>query len=306
MWFSVLILPITHVVFPLFLISLLWRRDESSQFRWLVRALSTGAFLLFMFFAGRWDWLSIYLRYVLIGFWILAAVVSYRRVRSQPFFRKAGAARWRDNQDVLFELLVYGAILAYAASGRLYFEDPVRLTWPLRDGRYYVGQGGNNWLLNYHNSNRSQQYALDIHALNRLGLRAWGIYPKDLERYTVFGRTVYSPCNGEVVESVDGLPDLIPPDADRENLAGNHVVIACQGSHVLLAHLQEGSVQVAVGDMVTTGQPLARVGNSGNTSEPHLHMHAVRAGSADILDGDGMPMIFDGRFLVRNAVIRGK
>src|SRR5690606_5207687 len=151
MWFSILILPITHVLFPLFLIYLLWRRNESSQCRWLIRTLSTGAFLLFMFLAGRWDWLSIYLRYLLTGLFVLAAVLSYRRARSQPFFGKTRTACWRDNQDVLFELLVYGAILAYAASGLFYFEEPVRLAWPLRDGQYYVGQGGNAWLLNYHN-----------------------------------------------------------------------------------------------------------------------------------------------------------
>src|SRR5690606_11200261 len=151
MWFSILILRITHVLLPLFLLYVLWRRDESSRSRWLIRTLSTGAFLLCMFLAGRWDWLSIYLRYLLASPFALAAVVSYRRARSQPVFRKAGAARWRENQDVLFELLIYGAILAYTASGLFYFEDPVRLTWPLREGPYYVGQGGNVWLLNYHN-----------------------------------------------------------------------------------------------------------------------------------------------------------
>ena len=74
---------------------------------------------------------------------------------------------------------------------------------------------------------------------------------------------------------------------------------------MLLAHLQRGSVQVKAGDNVRTGQPIARVGNSGNLSEPHLHIHAVKAGSAaSLLAGEGLLMLFDGRFLVRNQVVR--
>ncbi len=102
---------------------------------------------------------------------------------------------------------------------------------------------------------------------------------KELDRYPIFGATVHSPCDGAVVAAVDGRPDLIPPDTDREQLTGNHVVIACQGVSVLLAHFQNGSVGVQTGARVTNGQPLGRVGNSGNTSEPHLHLQAVRCGA---------------------------
>ncbi|MEZ7171746.1 M23 family metallopeptidase [Sporosarcina sp. OR05] len=64
-----------------------------------------------------------------------------------------------------------------------------------------------------------------------------------------------------------------------------------------MAHMKEGSVAVAKGDTVTTGQLLGKVGNSGNTSEPHLHIHAE-------LDGKGVPLTFDGRFLVRNQLVK--
>ena len=57
------------------------------------------------------------------------------------------------------------------------------------------------------------------------------------------------------------------------------------------------SVVVAQGDKVTTGQILGKVGNSGNTSEPHLHIHAEK-------DGKGVPITFNDRFLVRNSLVR--
>jgi murein DD-endopeptidase MepM/ murein hydrolase activator NlpD len=113
-----------------------------------------------------------------------------------------------------------------------------------------------------------------------------------------------------VVESRNDLADLTPPQADRENLAGNHVVLRCQGTNpqvdVLLAHLQQGSVAVERGSQVRQGDILAKVGNTGNTSEPHLHIHAVRTGSGSVLQGQGVPIRFDGRFLVRNSVVFGR
>src|SRR5690606_26350449 len=113
----------------------------------------------------------------------------------------------------------------------------------------------------------------------------------------------YSPCRGTVVSAVDGLADLIPPEADPSQPAGNHVVIACNGVQVTLAHLQNGSVTVSPGSTVSVGEPVGRVGNSGNTSEPHLHVHAVRV-LEDGSVGDGVPVLVDGVFAVRNTTIR--
>jgi murein DD-endopeptidase MepM/ murein hydrolase activator NlpD len=72
-----------------------------------------------------------------------------------------------------------------------------------------------------------------------------------------------------------------------------------------MAHLMQGSVLVKIGDRVTAGQTLARVGNSGNTSEPHLHIHAKHGGRPEsMLDGEGVPIRFGGRWLIRNSLIR--
>ena len=67
--------------------------------------------------------------------------------------------------------------------------------------------------------------------------------------------------------------------------------------------MKEGSVAVKRGESVAEGELLGRVGNSGNTSEPHLHVHAVKTGSGSVLDGEGVPVLFDGRFPVRNGLI---
>jgi hypothetical protein len=233
---------------------------------------------------------------------ILALILSYRQVRALPFLASDRRSEWRGISSYVFTLLIFLGFLLVALRGYFYAEEPVRLTFPLRDGRYYVAHGGNSSLLNHHNPSPSQKYALDIVALNAAGTRVLGIYPSDVNKYVIFGKDIYSPCNRTILEAVDGLPDLVPPEADRENLAGNHVVVACEGVNALLAHMQNGSVAVQAGDSVTTDQVVGRVGNTGNTTEPHLHIHAVRGNTENVLEGEGVPMLFEGKFPVRNTV----
>lgn len=279
----------------------LWRaRLEPSGLTWWLRALYGLGMLVFLWMAAPWHWVSHYLRYV----WLLLAVVliarSWPAVRGKPL-RWPGRSGWAD----VFVLAMVLALVAISLPG--YFtpsREPVRLAFPLKDGAYVVGQGGNSPLINYHNAHPSQTYALDILGLSAFGARAAGIYPAEVSRYAIFGHTVHSPCDGVVTKAVDGLPDLEPPEADPENPPGNHVVISCEGVNVVLAHLRRGSIVVRAGEPVVTGQPLGQVGNSGNTSEPHLHVHAVRADDPQALNGEAVPILFDGRFLVRNSVVR--
>ena len=108
-----------------------------------------------------------------------------------------------------------------------------------------------------------------------------------------------------MTEVVDDRLDLRLPEADRENPSGNHVVVrsAEEDVDVELAHMKEGSVAVERGEQAEESELLGRVGNTGNTSEPHLHIHAVRTGSGSTSEGEGVPVLFDGRFPVRNGLV---
>jgi hypothetical protein len=292
---------VTLLILPGYFIYELWKGKEASKFRWVLKALYSSAFLLYLFLAGHWHWLSFYLRFIWLALLVAAIAISYWKVRETSFFIDS-SRKWQGTREYIFTLLVFLGFLAVVIRGYFYTDEPVRFTFPLRDGRYYVAHGGNSLLVNYHNVNRAQRYALDIVAIDATGLRARGVYPSDVSRYQIFGKRVYSPCDGTVVEAVDGLPDQIPPETDREHLAGNHIVIACQGVKVLLAHLKNNSLAVQAGTTVVTGQPVGQVGNSGNTTEPHLHIHAVPADTANILEGEGVPILFDEKFPVRNTL----
>jgi murein DD-endopeptidase MepM/ murein hydrolase activator NlpD len=75
-------------------------------------------------------------------------------------------------------------------------------------------------------------------------------------------------------------------------LAGNHVIIAIEGTgpFLLLAHLQRGSVQLPPGQWVREGDPVGRCGNSGNSTEPHLHLQV--SDSTDWTNARGLPITF--------------
>lgn len=197
-------------------------------------------------------------------------------------------------------------------------ERSVSLASPLPDGRYLVVNGGGSSLINAHRASmdrsnarlqpwRGNGHAVDIVAIDALGFRARGLLPRDPTAYDIFGTPVLSPCSGVVIQAVDGHVDHAPPQFDAANPAGNHVMLDCGGARVVLAHLKQGSLRVSVGQSVTAGAPLGAVGNSGGTDEPHLHIHAQRPGPPDApMAGDPLPMLIEGRYLVRGDRISGR
>jgi murein DD-endopeptidase MepM/ murein hydrolase activator NlpD/Flp pilus assembly protein TadD len=90
--------------------------------------------------------------------------------------------------------------------------------------------------------------------------------------FYTFGQEVLAPADGKVVALHDGTPDNEPYHRDASPHTGNYLVIEhAPGELSSLGHLQNGSITVKVGDTVKRGQVIARCGNSGNTSLPHLH-----------------------------------
>lgn len=120
--------------------------------------------------------------------------------------------------------------------------------------------------------------------------------PTRNESYFLFGAEVVAVGRGQVVEASDGMAENVPtqplPPFDIQTAAGNHIVLALDdGRFALFAHLQTGSVRVHPGDRVERGQVLGLVGNTGNSTEPHLHFHVMDRPSP--LEADGLPYTFD-------------
>ena len=146
---------------------------------------------------------------------------------------------------------------------------------------------GSQWL--------AQRYAIDWERVDEQN-RLFAGDAADVNSYHIYGDEVFAVADATVAFAIDGYPDQIPgalpSSIDVADADGNHIILSLgRGLYALYAHLQPGSVAVNTGDKVKRGQFIGRVGNSGNTSEPHLHLHVMDAPSG--LVANGVPYVFD-------------
>ncbi|WP_207640673.1 M23 family metallopeptidase [Alkaliphilus transvaalensis] len=119
----------------------------------------------------------------------------------------------------------------------------------------------------------------------------------NLKEYGIYGLECFSPVEGIVIAAYDNEPDIPPNTETFTSLAGNHVYIYVKSTetYLLLTHFQMGTIAVSVGDEVKAGDYLGRVGNSGTTSEPHLHIHHQRQDPTKTIHpilAEGLPLLF--------------
>ncbi len=142
----------------------------------------------------------------------------------------------------------------------------------------------------------SQRFAIDWVKLGDDG-KTFSGDPKSNASYHAYGQSALAVADGVVTEVKDGVPENTPGDSQAvpitlETIGGNHVIVDLGGGFFALwAHLQPGSVKVKLGDRVKRGQVLGLVGNSGNSTEPHLHFHVSDASS--VLGSEGLPYALD-------------
>jgi murein DD-endopeptidase MepM/ murein hydrolase activator NlpD len=142
----------------------------------------------------------------------------------------------------------------------------------------------------------AQRFAIDWVRLFENG-RTYQGDPHENASYRAFGAKVLAVGDGVVLETVDGVPENIPDPVARAvpitpaTVSGNYILLDLGGdAYAVYAHLQPGSLRVKKGDPVRRGQTLALVGNTGNSTEPHLHFHIADRPSA--LDSEGIPYAF--------------
>jgi len=262
-------------------------------------------------------WLAVPLVAV-IGLMLLmllaSAVAFFRGTSIGPKSGKVGSWLGRIVALALAGLGVWAA--GSAVAGWRKPAGTVDLQFPFHQGRYIVANGGSTERINGHFMTlepryrrwRGESFAVDLIQIDAAGFRTRAkrlfYVPQDPADYLTFGTMVHAPCGGVVDATDSGRPDMPVPKRDRQQLEGNFVRIRCGAHTVLLGHFRRNGVLVKAGDRVQVGQRLGTVGNSGNTDEPHLHIHVQTPGTADApLSGQPIPVTFNGRFLVRNMVV---
>lgn len=169
------------------------------------------------------------------------------------------------------------AFVAYSAKQtprQTSFSNVVLARAPF-DGDWLISWGGENPKDNHHIGSPPQDRAIDIRKIiPGSGSQTSQGDPKKNESYGCWAQPINSPIDGIVEVAVDGVPDNIPGELNRPSAMGNYLMLKSpDGFVVVLAHFKQGSVARKAGEKINAGDFLALCGNSGNSTEPHLHMH---------------------------------
>jgi Peptidase family M23 len=189
-----------------------------------------------------------------------------------------------------------------AESPYLDYQTRADLRLPF-DGAWYVFWGGRSVARNYHAAAKDQRFAYDfVVEENGTTHRGEGTMNED---YHCWGRPILAPAEATVISVERLLPDNPPGVLDPRNPAGNHVMLDLgEGEYALLAHMQADSIVVEEGDELEAGQLIGLCGNSGNTSEPHLHFHLQD--EPEFGKGRGLPAYFNHYRVNGERVARGE
>lgn len=176
------------------------------------------------------------------------------------------------------------------------------------NGVWTVTNGGRDASTNSHNRPPDQGPQSMIYAYDfRNGHSGSG---ENLEDYDVFGKEVLSPGDGEIIQVISGAYDNKPGERDRSVGIGNAIIIDHKnGEYSLLGHFKFNSITVKVGDSVKSGDVIGLCGNSGNTSEPHIHFglqDGPRMSNEKSLFAEFRKIMVDGKIKENYEPIRGE
>jgi hypothetical protein len=199
--------------------------------------------------------------------------------------------------------------LSYKAGRLDLSEDPPPVLSPPLAGRGWIAINGCCGLGHPHRESvqsvngklyNSQRFAVDFMRLDSDGRLVEGDASKN-SNFAGYAAPVMAAGDGVVVSTLDELEDNEPgalPDPavftelGMVSVDGNHVVIDHGGGlYSFYAHLQKGSIEVEVGDEIRAGSELGLLGNTGNSSAPHMHFHVMNGPSP--LGSEGVPYVFD-------------
>lgn len=168
-------------------------------------------------------------------------------------------------------------------------RNTTALDVPFR-GSWFTFWGGDDKAQNYHVVSTPQKHAFDFIVVDKQG-KSYQRSGTRNEDYYAFGKPLYATCDAVVDRVITGVQDNKPGSMNPKEPFGNAVVLrTVNDEYIVYAHFEEGTIKVVQGQQVKAGQLLGRCGNSGNSSEPHLHFH-IQDGP-ELMDAVGVKAYF--------------
>ena len=169
-------------------------------------------------------------------------------------------------------------------------RNTTKLNLPFK-GEWTVYWGGDTKELNYHVESQAQKNAFDIMITDSKE----STHKSDgqtNEDYYAFGKEIFAPCDGEIVLVVDGIKDNKVGEMNTINAGGNMTILkTAQNEYLVFCHFKHQSLKVKEGQKIKEGELLGLCGNTGNSSEPHLHFHIQNI--EDLNTATGIKCYFD-------------
>lgn len=163
-------------------------------------------------------------------------------------------------------------------------RNSTKLILPFKD-IWTVTWGGDTKELNYHVESKSQKNAFDLIITNDKGT-SYKTNGLENEDYYAFGKEIIAPADAEIVYAIDGVKDNIPGELNPFFNAGNCVMLKTKNNEfIFIAHFKQQSIQVKQGQTVKKGSVLGLCGNSGSSSEPHIHFHIQNIENMNLATG---------------------
>lgn len=227
----------------------------------------------FQYFVFSWGLFSlIFLRWDLISLWALP--ISALSV----FFSLFKLLTSLKEQSLLWKMATISVLIipvCFFISYSEFLPDRSLDVSSVVRSNFIVIQGGGNPITNHHHSSDYQKYAADIVKVKSpLFTSKKDLFSFELEDFHSFNEKIYSPCKGVVLNMQNNFQNE-PVYQPSKKIPSNSVTISCEGNMIVkMSHFNRNSITVKVDDSVEKGDFLGKIGNSGNSSEPHLHIQA--------------------------------
>ena len=203
-----------------------------------------------------------------------------------------------DSSNTIHSLLIKPYVV-FPESDKKYSQNTYIM--PIKE-EWFVFWGGVNEFVNYHYAYEAQRYAYDLVIMKNDA--TFKDSPSINENYYAFNKEVTAPADGKVIKVVNHLEDNIPGEMYEMEPAGNVIIIEhTNHEYSMVAHLKKNSCLVQQGDTVKQGDVIALCGNSGNSSEAHIHFQVMDA--PDFLNCQSLRIRFaDGLEPIQGDVVK--